>query len=191
MGLNTELKDRLRILMQFHGYTRQQVSDITDCSMVTVHKWLSGGDMKDSRAMMLAEAFMCDWLFLKFGQTRLELDDAIKIASSVDTFEIGNLTTGSCVQIGRTASERLFHNQEDLIGDSFDKTLYCKKWGSKAVIDILRGGRDHAAPISAGGELIPVHHRLVTVSTIKTGESFLMLDVGSWMDSVYPPLGDV
>ncbi len=66
-----ELKDRLRILMRRDNLTRLQVSDCVDVSLVTVQKWLSGGNIKDSTAQLLAERVCVDWLWLKYGTTRV------------------------------------------------------------------------------------------------------------------------
>ncbi|MES9956433.1 MAG: helix-turn-helix transcriptional regulator [Sedimenticola sp.] len=68
--MNT-LEERLRFLMKRQRLTRQHVSDFVDVSMVTVHKWLSGGDIKDSTAQLLAERMCIDWLWLKHGTTRV------------------------------------------------------------------------------------------------------------------------
>ncbi|MES9956432.1 MAG: hypothetical protein ABW120_05000 [Sedimenticola sp.] len=57
--------------MERNNLTRQQASDIVDVSMVTVHKWLSGGDIKTQHAQLMAEKIWCDWLWIKYGEYRI------------------------------------------------------------------------------------------------------------------------
>ena len=51
--------------------TRQQVAEAMDVSLVTVHKWLSNGNMKDQVAQRFASHILCDWLWLKHGVCRI------------------------------------------------------------------------------------------------------------------------
>jgi len=67
----SELKNRVRILMERNQLSRQQVADMLDVSLVTVHKWLSNGNMKDPVARQLASNVLCDWLWLKYGVCRI------------------------------------------------------------------------------------------------------------------------
>lgn len=67
----SELKNRVRILMERNQLSRQQVAEMLDVSLVTVHKWLSNGNMKDQVAREMASNVLCDWLWLKHGVCRI------------------------------------------------------------------------------------------------------------------------
>lgn len=66
-----QFKDRLALLMQQQGRTRQEISETMDVSLISVHKWLTGGNIKEAVAQQLAAKLMCDWLWLKHGISRV------------------------------------------------------------------------------------------------------------------------
>ena len=116
-----EFKDRMRFIMKRNKMTRQQVSSIVDVSLVTVHKWLSGGDIKTQHAQLMAEKIWCDWLWIKYGEHR--------VPGEVESCILGQLNKSAVWQPIRDTSapsrNLLEHNEAVAIsaGNDVDHTL--------------------------------------------------------------------
>lgn len=118
--LGTTLKERLRLLMRRDGLSYRQVADIAEVTEQAVYKWLSSGNISERNALLLAETFTVDWIWLKHGVTRIEPELLFElVASSLTSAAVFQSSTLSVIAAGETCLELLETDTDEVFAHPY------------------------------------------------------------------------
>ncbi|NOQ79173.1 MAG: hypothetical protein GQ546_07205 [Gammaproteobacteria bacterium] len=118
---NSTLKERIRLLMLRDKLSYRRLADIAEVTEQAVYKWLTSGNISDQTALRLSEKFAVDWIWLKHGITRIDLDLLRElINSSLTSAAVFNSSSLAVVAAGKKCLE-ILETDED---EAFENPYY-------------------------------------------------------------------
>lgn len=169
-----KLDERLRFIMKDRNLTRQEVADIAEVSLVTVHKWLTNGNMKEDTAKLFAGRMLCDWLWLKHGVNRIPEVMEKTLSEVCSNSLVLNLHTYDewvVEQMGNSERQRYARYSDDLAID-IDTRDICReeyweinewsRWTNEA---LLNANPDNPAQLDVSDYLIDVYGEKIKGAT--------------------------
>ena len=116
-----KLEHRIRTIIKREQITRERFAEYANVSSQAVQKWISKGQISDSKAKEVASKFGVDWLWLKHGVCRMPLDVVQQIiVQSNRNMVLARWDTLGIVACGEIDNDLIAYSNEELIGKTLD-----------------------------------------------------------------------